>query len=108
MLGVTSRRFFSFTFRLSCRLNSTKSTIVFPGENSELRGDGAIRRTEPYGSTIEQTYAGVLSFLRRNNTRNLKNVDVAVLVFHLIWRLPIDQALDLDQKVFVKHLCNVV
>jgi agmatinase len=78
MWAITSRRLFSFTLRLSNRFNSTKSTTVYPGENSELRGDGAIRRKEPYGSTIEQTYAGVLSFLRRNYTRNLNNVDVAV------------------------------
>lgn len=78
MLGTTSRRLQPFASRLSCRLLSTKSTTVFPGDKSELRGDGAIRRTSPYGSTIEQTYAGVLSFLRRNYTRNLTNVDVAV------------------------------
>ncbi len=78
MLVTISRRLLPLTLRLSYRFNSTKSTTVFPGENSELRGDGAIRRTSPYGSTIEQTYAGVLSFLRRNYTRNLNNVDVAV------------------------------
>jgi len=78
MLGTTTSRFLSLGFRLSCRFNSTKSTVVLPGENSDLCGDGAIRRTNPYGSTIEQTYAGVLSFLRRNYTRNLRNVDVAV------------------------------
>jgi agmatinase len=77
-LSTASRRFLSLPFRLSCRLNSTKSTLGFPGENSDLRGDGAIRRTGLYGSTIEQTYAGVLSFLRRIYTRNLHNVDVAV------------------------------
>jgi len=43
-----------------------------------LRGDGAIRRKNPLGSTIEQTYAGALSFLRRNYTRDLSNVDVAI------------------------------
>jgi len=78
MLNTASRRFLSFTFRVSCRFNSTKSTTVLPGENSDLRGDGAIRRSDTYGSTIEQTYAGVLSFLRRNYTRNLNNVEVAV------------------------------
>jgi agmatinase len=78
MIATTSRRLFSFTLRSPGRFHSTKSTSVFPGENSELRGDGAIRRKDPYGSTIEQTYAGVLSFLRRNYTRNLNNVDVAV------------------------------
>jgi len=78
MLSTASRRFLSSTFRLSCRFNSTKSVSVFPGANSEIRGDGAIRRTDLYGSTIEQTYSGVLSFLRRNYTRNLNGVDVAI------------------------------
>lgn len=78
MLGTSARRVLSFTFRLSYRFNSTKASTVFPGDNSDLRGDGAIRRSEPRGSTIEQTYAGVLSFLRRNYTRNLNSVDVAV------------------------------
>jgi hypothetical protein len=78
MLNTATRRCLSLGFRLSYRFNSTKSTTVYPGENSDLRGDGAIRRTNPFGSTIEQTYAGVLSFLRRNYTRNLDNVDVAV------------------------------
>lgn len=78
MLNIARRRFLSSTFILSCRFNSTKSISKLPGENSEIRGDGAIRRTDPYGSTIEQSYAGVLSFHRRLYTRNLKNVDVAV------------------------------
>ncbi|CAF0943781.1 unnamed protein product [Adineta steineri] len=79
MLKVINSRLFPLAFRLSCRFNSTTtSTSSHPGENSDLRGDGAIRRTEPYGSTVEQTYSGVLSFLRRNYTRNLKGVDVAV------------------------------
>jgi agmatinase len=78
MLNTATRRCLSLGFRLSYRFNSTKSTNVFPGENSDLRGDGAFRRSDPFGSTIEQTYAGALSFLRRNYTRNLNNVDVAV------------------------------
>ena len=77
-LSTLTRGFIFCTSRRSCRFHSTKSPIFFPGENSDLRGDGAIRRTEPVGSTVEQTYAGVLSFLRRNYTRNLRNVDVAV------------------------------
>lgn len=44
----------------------------------QLRGDGAIRRKRPVGSSIEQTYAGAMSFLRRNYTRDLTDVDVAV------------------------------
>ena len=62
----------------SSHSRSQKSPYIFPGQNSSIRGDGAIRRTDPIGSTIEQVYSGVLSFVRRNYTRNLKNVDVAV------------------------------
>lgn len=43
-----------------------------------LHGDGAIRRTTPYGSSIENTYAGVLSFMRRNYSRVLDGIDVAI------------------------------
>ncbi|VVD33492.1 agmatinase [Paraburkholderia dioscoreae] len=41
-------------------------------------GDGAIRRASLYGSSIENTYAGVLSFMRRKYTRELDGVDVVV------------------------------
>jgi agmatinase len=41
-------------------------------------GDGAIRRSSLYGSSIENTYAGVLSFMRRKYTRELDGVDVVV------------------------------
>lgn len=67
------------SFLRNCRTFSSKhwgkSTL---GGDSDMRGDGAIRRKTPLGSTIEQTYAGALSFLRRNYTRDLTNVDVAV------------------------------
>lgn len=43
-----------------------------------LRGDGAIRRETPYGSSKENTYAGVVSFMRRLYTRDLTDVDLAV------------------------------
>ncbi|MBV1776773.1 agmatinase [Burkholderiaceae bacterium DAT-1] len=43
-----------------------------------IRGDGAIRRDSLYGSSIENTYAGVLSFMRRNYSRNLDGADVVV------------------------------
>jgi agmatinase len=43
-----------------------------------IYGDGAMRRTGLYGSSIENTYAGVLSFMRRNYTRELAGADVAV------------------------------
>ena len=39
-------------------------------------GDGAIRRPGLYGSSIENTYAGVLSFLRRRYSRDLAGADV--------------------------------
>jgi agmatinase len=43
-----------------------------------IYGDGAIRRSSLYGSSIENTYAGVLSFMRRKYTRELDGVDVVV------------------------------
>lgn len=43
-----------------------------------IRGDGAFRRPTPYGTTVENTYAGALSFMRRKYTRDLTGVDVAV------------------------------
>ena len=45
---------------------------------TQIYGDGAIRRTSLYGSNIENTYAGVLSFMRRNYSRDLNGVDVAI------------------------------
>ncbi|WP_088968545.1 agmatinase [Vogesella sp. LIG4] len=41
-------------------------------------GDGAIRRRELCGGAVENTYAGVLSFLRRNYSRDLTGADVVV------------------------------
>ncbi len=49
-------------------------------------GDAAFRRKDLMGSSIEASYAGALSFLRRKYTRNLKGVDVAVT------GIPFDQA----------------
>ena len=49
-------------------------------------GDAAFRRTDLMGSSIEASYAGALSFMRRKYTRNLKGVDVAVT------GIPFDQA----------------
>lgn len=43
-----------------------------------IKGDTAIRRSGLYGSSIESTYAGVLSFMRRTYTRDLQGVDVVV------------------------------
>jgi agmatinase len=46
--------------------------------NTPIQGDSAIRRTSLYGSHPENTYAGVLSFMRRKYSRDLTGVDVAV------------------------------
>ncbi|CAF1149366.1 unnamed protein product [Rotaria sordida] len=78
MLTVICRRGLSSALRNYRTLSSTKRSSSISGEESELRGDGAIRRKDPLGFTIEQTYASVLSFLRRNYTRDLTNIDVAV------------------------------
>lgn len=43
-----------------------------------MHGDGAFRREGLHGNSIENTYAGALSFMRRNYTRNLAGVDVAI------------------------------
>lgn len=44
----------------------------------KIKGDGAIRREGLYGSSIENAYAGVLSFLRRKYTRDLTGADIVV------------------------------
>ncbi|WP_308418570.1 agmatinase [Chitinimonas arctica] len=43
-----------------------------------ILGDGAIRREGLYGSSVENTYAGVLSFMRRKYTRELAGADVVI------------------------------
>ena len=43
-----------------------------------MNGDGAFRRDSLYGNSIENTYAGALSFMRRKYTRELAGVDVAI------------------------------
>ena len=40
--------------------------------------DQAVHRQDLYGTHAEVTYSGVLSYLRRKYTRDLKGVDVAV------------------------------
>jgi len=40
--------------------------------------DQAIHRNNLYGTDIEPTYSGALSFMRRKYTNDLKGVDVAV------------------------------
>ncbi len=41
-------------------------------------GDQAFRREQLFGRDPEMTFGGALSFLRRNYTKDLKNVDIAV------------------------------
>lgn len=54
------------------------STPASTSMDTSILGDGAIRRKGPYGSSVENTYSGVLSFLRRQYTRDLTGVDVVV------------------------------
>jgi agmatinase len=44
----------------------------------QLPGDGAMRRPSLYGTSKENTFAGVLSFMRRKYTKDLSGVDLAV------------------------------
>ena len=46
--------------------------------NSDAFGDSAITRKNLKGYERENTYAGVLSFMRRQYTKNLEGVDVVV------------------------------
>jgi len=43
-----------------------------------IKSDHAFRATSNYGRSVEMTYGGALSFLRRRYTRDLEGVDVAV------------------------------
>lgn len=45
---------------------------------SDMLVDAAFARKGLKGSNFEMTYAGALSFMRRNFTKNLENVDVAI------------------------------
>lgn len=45
---------------------------------TDQSGDGAFTRTELKGTSIENTFAGANSFMRRRYTRDLAGVDVAV------------------------------
>ena len=42
------------------------------------RGDAAFRRKNLKGTTIENSFSGALSFMRRKYTRDLGGVDLAV------------------------------
>lgn len=58
-----------------------------PGEDADaIVGDAAFRRRDLKGTTIEATYAGALSFMRRKYSRDLSGVDIAVT------GIPFDQA----------------
>lgn len=46
--------------------------------HTEIQGDGAIRRTSLLGYTIENTYAGVLSFARRNYQHAPEGADIVI------------------------------
>jgi agmatinase len=46
--------------------------------SKELEGDQAFRRDDLLGRNPEMTFGGALSFLRRNYTRDLTDVDIAV------------------------------
>ena len=48
------------------------------GAVSQRDGDGAFTAKSPYGTRIEPTYAGALSFARRRYSRELDGVDVVV------------------------------
>jgi agmatinase len=49
------------------------------GEDIKIQGDRAFLAKSLYGTGYEPPYTGALSFLRRNYTRDLTGVDVAVL-----------------------------
>lgn len=54
-------------------------SLDLSGADFYNRGDQAFTRESPYGTRPEATYAGALSFLRRRYSRDLKDVDLAVL-----------------------------
>ena len=47
-------------------------------ENQQIKGDGALKRTSLLGHTPENTFAGALSFARRNYSTDIQNADVIV------------------------------
>jgi agmatinase len=49
-----------------------------PSDAGAIPGDAAFRRKDLMGTTIEATYAGALSFMRRKYSRDLAGVDIAV------------------------------
>jgi agmatinase len=49
-----------------------------PQDDSEIKIDGAIARKSPYGLALEPTFAGVLSFMRRNYSKNISKADLVI------------------------------
>jgi len=47
-------------------------------DDSEIKIDGAIARKSPYGLALEPTFAGVLSFMRRNYSKDLTGADLVI------------------------------
>lgn len=47
-------------------------------DDSEIKIDGAIARKSPYGLALEPTFAGVLSFMRRNYSKDLANAELVI------------------------------
>lgn len=46
--------------------------------DADIKIDGAISRKSPYGLALEPTFAGVLSFMRRNYSKNLNGADLVI------------------------------
>lgn len=46
--------------------------------DAAIKIDGAIYRKSPYGLALEPTFAGVMSFMRRNYSKNLKGADLVI------------------------------
>ena len=46
--------------------------------SEKIEGDQAFQREDLLGRNPEMTFGGALSFLRRNYTKDLSNVDIAV------------------------------
>ncbi|MBP6366512.1 MAG: agmatinase [Nitrosomonas sp.] len=47
-------------------------------DDSDIQIDGAIARNSPYGLLREPTFAGVLSFMRRNYSKDLTNAELVI------------------------------
>ena len=47
-------------------------------DDSDIQIDGAIARESPYGLLREPTFAGVLSFMRRNYSKDLTNAELVI------------------------------